>query len=88
MSTSLRRRRLLAEALHLDESDVRPDSSLAQLFAQYGSDSLDRVEFLMRAEEEFSELEIPDGVAETWGEWIQAMTVQQLADFIDDRQHN
>lgn len=47
MSTFQRLRRLIAEALRIDEADVQPDSLLAELFARSGAGSLDRIEFVM-----------------------------------------
>jgi len=87
MNTLLRLRRLLAEVLRIDEGEVMPDSSIAQLFDRHGSDSLDRVEFVMAVEEEFDDLEFTDEEAAQWEErgeeWFGSATVQQLAEFID-----
>jgi acyl carrier protein len=83
MSTLPRLRKLLAAVLRIDEDEVMPDSSIAQLFDRHGGDSLDRVEFVMAVEEEFDGLEVTDEEAERWEEWFGSSTVQQLAEFID-----
>ena len=90
MSTLLRLRMLLAAALRIDVDEIGPDSSIAQLFDRHGSDSLDRVEFVMALEEEFEGLEVTDEEAERWEECFGSATVQQLAEFIDRhrRQHS
>lgn len=83
MSTLQRLRRLLAEVLRIDEEAVTANASLAQLFGRHGGDSLDRVEFIMRIEEEFGDLELPEEAAAEWEERAETGTVQQLAEFID-----
>ena len=83
MSTLLRLRKLLAKALRIDEDEVRPNSSIAQLFDRRAGDSLDRVEFIMALEEEFESLEVTDEEAERWEEWFSSATVKELAEFID-----
>jgi acyl carrier protein len=83
MNTLQRLRRLLANVLRIDESDVRTDSSVAELFDRHSGDSLDRVEFAMAVEEEFGELEVSDEEADEWEELIQTQTLEQFAEFID-----
>jgi acyl carrier protein len=69
--------------MRVDESGILPDSLIAELFARYGGDSLDRVEFVMAVEEEYSDLEVSDEEAGQWEDGTHAGTVQQLAEFID-----
>ena len=83
MSTLQRLQRLLAETLRIIEDDMKPDSTIAQLFDRSGGDSLDRIEFIMAVEEEFPDLEIPDAEADRRVEWIGSLTVQQLAEQIE-----
>jgi acyl carrier protein len=49
-------RRVISEKLRVDESKVRPESSLIE---DLGADSLDVVELVMRLEEEFG-ITVPD----------------------------
>ena len=82
MSTFQRLRRILAEVLGIDEREIAPDSSLAELFDRHAADSMDRVEFVLAIEEEFGDLEVPDKEAAGWEDLTRAGTVQQLADLL------
>jgi acyl carrier protein len=85
VSTLERLRRLLAEVLRIDESQVMPDSSIAGLFERSGDDSLDRVELVLAIEEEFGDLKLSDEDAADWEVWILEGSVRKLAEFIDRR---
>jgi acyl carrier protein len=85
VSTFQRLRRILAEVLRIDEREIAPDSSLAELFDHHAADSLDRAEFVLATEEGFGDLEIPDEEAAGWEDLTRAGIVQQLADLIDRR---
>jgi acyl carrier protein len=65
-------RKIVAEQLGVNETDVKSESSFVN---DLGADSLDTVELVMALEEEF-ETEIPDEEAE------KIATVQQAIDFI------
>ncbi len=62
---------LIAQQLHIDESRITEESTMDTL----GADSLDRVEIIMKLEEEF-DIEIDDAVAE------KLATMRQLVDYI------
>lgn len=64
--------KIVAEQLHLDENEVKLESSFID---DLGADSLDTVELVMALEEEF-DCEIPDEEAE------KIATVQQAVDYI------
>ena len=72
-------RKIVAEQLGVDESDVM---STAGFVDDLGADSLDLVELVMSLEEEFStssnKVEIPDEDAE------KILTVQNAVDYITD----
>ena len=68
-------KKIVAEQLGVNESDVKNESSFVN---DLGADSLDTVELVMALEEEF-ETEIPDEEAE------KITTVQQAVDFITSR---
>jgi acyl carrier protein len=68
-------KKIVAEQLGVDESEVKPEASFAN---DLGADSLDTVELVMALEEEF-DIEIPDEAAEGIG------TVQAAVDFIKDK---
>jgi acyl carrier protein len=76
MSIEDRVKKIVAEQLGVDESDIQNDSSFVD---DLGADSLDTVELVMALEEEFDE-EIPDEEAE------KITTVQLAVDFIKARQ--
>jgi len=66
-------KKLYAEQLNIDESQVKPEASFVD---DLGADSLDTVELIMALEEEF-DIEIPDDVAEkikTVGDAIEQIT--------------
>jgi acyl carrier protein len=65
-------RKIIAEQLGVNESDIKNESSFVD---DLGADSLDTVELVMALEEEF-ETEIPDEEAE------KITTVQQAIDFV------
>jgi acyl carrier protein len=65
-------KKIVAEQLGVNESDVKNESSFVN---DLGADSLDTVELVMALEEEF-ETEIPDEEAE------KITTVQQAIDYI------
>lgn len=75
MSIEDKVKRILAERLEIDPSEIRPD---AQFINDLGADSLDIVELLMSLEDEF-DIEISDEEAE------QIMTVKDAVDFITKR---
>lgn len=66
-------KKIIAEQLGLEESEISLDSSLVD---DLGADSLDVVELIMALEEEFS-LEIPDDDAE------KITTVGQIVNYIN-----
>ena len=68
-------KRVVAEQLGVNESDVKNDSNIIH---DLGADSLDRVELIMAIEDEFA-LEIPDAAAD------EIDTVQQLNDYVQKR---
>lgn len=68
-------KKIVAEQLGVDESEVKPEASFAN---DLGADSLDTVELVMALEEEF-DIEIPDEAAEGIG------TVQAAVDFIKEK---
>ena len=65
-------RKIVAEQLGVNESDIKSESSFVD---DLGADSLDTVELVMALEEEF-ECEIPDEEAE------KITTVQQAIDYV------
>ncbi|MBP7080993.1 MAG: acyl carrier protein [Rhodocyclaceae bacterium] len=65
-------RKIVAEQLGVNESDIKSESSFVD---DLGADSLDTVELVMALEEEF-ECEIPDEDAE------KITTVQQAIDYV------
>ncbi|MGH8727061.1 MAG: acyl carrier protein [Burkholderiales bacterium] len=65
-------KKIVAEQLGVNETEVKPESSFVD---DLGADSLDTVELVMALEEEF-ECEIPDEEAE------KITTVQQAIDYI------
>ena len=65
-------KKVVVEQLSVDESEVKPDAS----FADLGADSLDTVELVMALEEEF-DAEIPDEDAE------KITNIQQAVDYIE-----
>jgi len=75
MSIEDKVKRILAERLEIDPSEIRPD---AEFINDLGADSLDIVELLMSLEDEF-DIEISDEEAE------QIMTVKDAVDFITKR---
>jgi acyl carrier protein len=75
MSIEDKVKRILAERLEIDPSEIRPD---AQFINDLGADSLDIVELLMSLEDEF-DIEISDDEAE------QIMTVKDAVEFITKR---
>lgn len=75
MSIEDKVKRILAERLEIDPSEIRPD---AQFVNDLGADSLDIVELLMSLEDEF-DIEISDDEAE------HIMTVKDAVDFITKR---
>ena len=72
MSIEQRVKKIVAEQLGVNESEVKSDSSFVN---DLGADSLDTVELVMALEEEF-ECEIPDEDAEN------ITTVQQALDYV------
>ncbi len=72
MSMEQRVKKIVAEQLGVNESEVKTDSSFVN---DLGADSLDTVELVMALEEEF-ECEIPDEDAE------KITTVQQALDYV------
>ncbi|MDY6832461.1 MAG: acyl carrier protein [Thermodesulfobacteriota bacterium] len=75
MSIEDKVKRILAERLEIDFSEIRPD---AEFINDLGADSLDIVELLMSLEDEF-DIEISDDEAE------QIMTVKDAVEFITKR---
>lgn len=68
-------KKIVAEQLSVDPSEVTPEASFAN---DLGADSLDTVELVMALEEEF-DIEIPDEAAEA------IATVQAAVDYIQDK---
>ncbi|MDF0551765.1 acyl carrier protein [Kamptonema sp. UHCC 0994] len=68
-------KKIVAEQLEVDPSEVKPESNFAN---DLGADSLDTVELVMALEEEF-DIEIPDEAAEG------IATVQAAVDFINSK---
>lgn len=68
-------KKIVAEQLSVDPTEVTPDASFAN---DLGADSLDTVELVMALEEEF-DIEIPDEAAEG------IATVQAAVDYIQDK---
>ncbi|PSN17408.1 acyl carrier protein [filamentous cyanobacterium CCP5] len=68
-------KKIVAEQLSVEESEVKPEASFAN---DLGADSLDTVELVMALEEEFG-IEIPDEAAEN------IATVQAAVDFIKEQ---
>ena len=66
-------KKIVAEQLGVNESEIKNDSSFVD---DLGADSLDTVELVMALEEEF-ECEIPDEEAE------KITTVQQAIDYVN-----
>jgi len=75
MSIEERVKKIVAEQLGVDESEVEPKASYTD---DLGADSLDLVELIMAMEEEFG-IKIEDEEAE------QIKTVQDTIDFIKNR---
>jgi acyl carrier protein len=74
VSTYDRLKKIVAEQLGVDESEVTPQASFVD---DLNADSLDLVELIMSLEEEFG-MEIPDEDAE------RIRTVQEAVDYIDE----
>jgi acyl carrier protein len=74
VSTYDRLRKIVAEQLSVDESEVTPQASFVD---DLNADSLDLVELIMSLEEEFG-MEIPDEDAE------RIRTVQEAVDYVDE----
>jgi acyl carrier protein len=72
MSVEQRVKKIVAEQLGVNESEVKSESSFVN---DLGADSLDTVELVMALEEEF-ECDIPDEDAE------KITTVQQAIDYV------
>ena len=73
MSNEQRVKKIVAEQLGVNESEVKTESSFVN---DLGADSLDTVELVMALEEEFG-VEIPDEDAE------KITTVQQAIDYVN-----
>lgn len=71
-------RKIVAEQLGVNESDVKNESSFVN---DLGADSLDTVELVMALEEEF-DCEIPDEEAE------KINTVQEAIDYVSSHSSN
>lgn len=69
-----RLKKIVAEQLGVDESEVTPQASFVD---DLNADSLDLVELIMSLEEEFG-MEIPDQDAE------KIRTVQEAVDYVDE----
>ncbi|KAA0258801.1 acyl carrier protein [Deferribacter autotrophicus] len=67
-------KKIIAEQLNIDESEIKPESSFVD---DLGADSLDTVELIMAFEEEFG-MEIPDEEAE------KIKTVQDAINYIKE----
>jgi len=74
VSTYDRLKKIVAEQLSVDESEVTPQASFVD---DLNADSLDLVELIMSLEEEFG-MEIPDEDAE------RIRTVQEAVDYVDE----
>ncbi len=74
VSTYDRLKKIVAEQLGVDESEVTPQASFVD---DLNADSLDLVELIMSLEEEFG-MEIPDEDAE------RIRTVQEAVDYVDE----
>lgn len=72
MSLGVRVKKIIAEQLDVDESEVVPDAVFVE---DLGADSLDTVELVMALEDEF-EIEISDEDAE------KILTVKNAVDYI------
>ena len=72
-NTEQRVKKIVAEQLGVNESEIKIESSFVD---DLGADSLDTVELVMALEEEF-ECEIPDEEAE------KITTVQQAVDYVN-----
>jgi len=68
-------KKIVADQLEVDQSEVKPESNFAN---DLGADSLDTVELVMALEEEF-DIEIPDEAAEG------ILTVQATVDYINSQ---
>jgi acyl carrier protein len=68
-------KKIVAEQLSVEESEIKPEASFAN---DLGADSLDTVELVMALEEEF-DIEIPDEAAEG------IATVQAAVDYINSK---
>ncbi|MES0491085.1 MAG: acyl carrier protein [Leptospirales bacterium] len=68
-------KKIIAEQLGVDETEITPESHFID---DLGADSLDTVELVMALEEEFG-IEIPDEDAE------KIQTVGDVAKYIDER---
>jgi acyl carrier protein len=68
-------KKIVADQLEVDPSEVKPEANFAN---DLGADSLDTVELVMALEEEF-DIEIPDEAAEA------ITTVQASVDFISEQ---
>lgn len=75
MSVEAKVKKIIAEQLGVDESEVKPEASFTE---DLGADSLDIVELVMAFEEEFS-IEIPEDAAE------KIATVQNAVDYISSK---
>lgn len=73
MSNEQRVKKIVAEQLGVNESEIKNESSFVN---DLGADSLDTVELVMALEEEFG-VEIPDEDAE------KITTVQQAIDYVN-----
>ena len=73
MSNEQRVKKIVAEQLGVNESEVKNESSFVN---DLGADSLDTVELVMALEEEYG-VEIPDEAAE------KITTVQQALDYVN-----
>lgn len=74
----IRLKQVIADQLGVELSEVKPNTTLSDL----GADSLDVVELVMAAEEEFN-IEIPDATLEEHDE--QNMTVEQLGNIVQQQ---
>jgi acyl carrier protein len=74
VSTYDRLKKIVAEQLGVDETEVTPQASFVD---DLNADSLDLVELIMSLEEEFG-MEIPDEDAE------RIRTVQEAVDYVDE----
>lgn len=74
----IRLTQVIVDQLGVELSEVKPNTTLSDL----GADSLDVVELVMAAEEEFN-IEIPDAMLEEHDE--QNMTVEQLGNIVQQQ---